>query len=102
MNTREVEQLSQSWSEQELASALRSFILAVGRLPDAGELTRYLSRRRCTPQKPIASSEPEDSRQPRHGSPRTCPGSGSTHRTADDLRRVARREMERDRGAGSL
>jgi hypothetical protein len=47
MNTRELEQLAQRWTEEALAAALRSFILEIGRLPEPGELTRYLSRWDC-------------------------------------------------------
>jgi hypothetical protein len=47
MNTRELEQLAQRWSEETLGAALRSFILEIGRLPGPGELARYLSRWEC-------------------------------------------------------
>ena len=46
MNTRELEQLAQRWTEEDMAAALRSFIRETGRLPEAGELSRYLSRPR--------------------------------------------------------
>jgi hypothetical protein len=58
MNTRELDHLSQTWSEQELASALRNFILEVGRLPAAGELTRYVSERASTWRIPTATPHP--------------------------------------------
>lgn len=47
MNTRELEQLARRWTEEALVSALRSFILEIGRLPEPGELTGYLSRWDC-------------------------------------------------------
>jgi hypothetical protein len=46
MNTRELEELSRCWSEQELTAALLSFIDEIGRLPLAGELPWLLARRR--------------------------------------------------------
>ena len=47
MNTRELEQLAGLWTEEVLSAALRTFILEVGRLPEPGELTHYLSRWDC-------------------------------------------------------
>ena len=48
MNTRELEQLAQRWTEEAVAVALRAFILEIGRLPEPGELTGYLSRWDCS------------------------------------------------------
>jgi hypothetical protein len=45
MNTRELEELSQCWSEQELTAALLGFIDDIGRLPRSGELPLLLARR---------------------------------------------------------
>ena len=45
MDTREIEELSQWWSEQELTAALVTFIDKVGRLPRSGELSGQLACR---------------------------------------------------------
>jgi hypothetical protein len=42
MNTRELEELSRSWVEDDLTAGLKNFINDVGRLPRNGELTSYL------------------------------------------------------------
>jgi hypothetical protein len=42
MDTRELEQLSRAWVEDDLTTALKNFIIEVGRLPQHGELTVYL------------------------------------------------------------
>ena len=42
MNTRELEELSRSWVEDDLTAGLKNFINEVGRLPRYGELTSYL------------------------------------------------------------
>jgi hypothetical protein len=45
MNTRDLEQLSATWSDEDLTAALQAFIERVGRLPESAELRRYLPRR---------------------------------------------------------
>jgi hypothetical protein len=42
MNTRDLEQLAATWSDEDLAAALKAFIDEVGRLPELTELRRYL------------------------------------------------------------
>src|SRR3954454_13457618 len=52
MNTRELDELSRSWSDEELTPALSDFIPELGRLPASGELKKHLSnatRSRCAP-----------------------------------------------------
>jgi len=45
VNTRELDELSRSWSDEELTPALRDFIPEFGRLPASGELKKHLFQR---------------------------------------------------------
>src|SRR4051794_5357655 len=58
MKNPESDHLSQTWSGQEPAPALRNFILAVGRLPAPGELTPNVPRPASPPPQPTATPHP--------------------------------------------